>query len=131
MQHEPEHTHTVRRITLPSGRTIEVVRFKDTPGSETRELHICPGCRSTLVQPLHWAEAVDGLWELTLACPNCGRLESGTFNRVQVEMLEDRLDEGLSEMIGDLQRLTQANMATEVERFAAALAANLILPEDF
>ena len=34
-------------------------------------------------------------------------------------------------MLCDLQRLTQANMAEEIERFVAALNADQILPEDF
>jgi hypothetical protein len=34
-------------------------------------------------------------------------------------------------MLGDLTRLTQANMVEEVERFAAALRTDLLLPEDF
>ena len=131
MSHEHHNNPAVRRVTLPSGRTIEVIRFHDTPGVETRELHICPACESELVQPVNWSEAEDGRWDLTLECPNCAWGESGTFDRIQVEMLEDRLDDGLSDMIADLQRLTQANMAAEVDRFAAALQANLILPEDF
>jgi len=131
MNHEPENTHAVRRIVLPSGRTVEVIRFNDAPGVETRELHVCPTCESDLVQPISWNEAPDGRWDLTLECPNCGWFESGTFERGQVENLEDRLDDGLSEMIADLQRLTQANMTAEIERFSAALQANLILPEDF
>jgi hypothetical protein len=53
------------------------------------------------------------------------------FNQSEVEELEDRLEEGLSEMLADLHRLAQANMTEEVERFIAALDANGILPEDF
>ena len=34
-------------------------------------------------------------------------------------------------MIADLQRLTQANMTADIDRFAAALDTDLILPEDF
>jgi hypothetical protein len=34
-------------------------------------------------------------------------------------------------MIADLQRLTQANMAADVDRFVLALDAGFILPEDF
>jgi hypothetical protein len=34
-------------------------------------------------------------------------------------------------MLRDLQRLTQANMADQIERFAQALHADHILPEDF
>ena len=131
MNHDRQHNHAVRRILLPSGRTIDVIRFNETNDVETRELHVCPSCKSDLVQPLSWSEAGSGQWDLTLECPNCGWSETGTYDRSQVEALEDRLDEGLTEMIADLQRLTLANMAAEVDRFAAALDANLILPEDF
>ena len=121
--------HTVRKIVLPSGRSIEVVRFGDRP--EDRPLHMCPSCESPLVQPIAWSESAQGRWELELECPNCLWTESGLFDRTQVEQLEDQLDEGLAEMLGDLQRLTQANMAEEIERFSRALAADVILPEDF
>ncbi len=130
MSDNHSENHVVRRIVLPSGRSIEVVRF-DEAGSDRRDLHVCPSCESALVQPLSWTETPDGRWDLQLECPNCGHSESGTFTPLQIELLEDRLDEGLSEMIADLQRLTQANMTADVERFAAALNTNLILPEDF
>jgi hypothetical protein len=55
----------------------------------------------------------------------------GTFSRDQIELFEERLDDGLADMLDDLQRLTQANMSDELERFAYALQADLILPEDF
>ncbi len=45
--------------------------------------------------------------------------------------LEEKLDDGLAEMLGDLQRLSQANMAGEIDRFVAALERDLVLPEDF
>ncbi|MDE3131244.1 MAG: hypothetical protein KGL16_08810 [Acidobacteriota bacterium] len=122
--------HAVRRIVLPSGRSIEVVSLSEAETAQ-RELHFCRGCESELVQPTSWSETLDGRWELLLECPNCGRSESGTFTRLQVERLEDHLDEGLTEMIADLQRLTQANMVADVDRFVAALDAGLILPEDF
>ncbi len=34
-------------------------------------------------------------------------------------------------MLSDLRRLTQSNMAEEIERFTAALQDDLVLPEDF
>jgi hypothetical protein len=131
MSQDHQNTPAIRRITLPSGRTIEVVRFQETPGVETRELHVCPACESELVQPLNWQETGNGSWELTLECPNCAWSQTGIYTRDEVEQLEDRLDDGLGEMIADLQRLTHANMVAEISRFAAALSANLILPEDF
>ncbi|HWF55100.1 MAG TPA: hypothetical protein VG223_10755 [Solirubrobacteraceae bacterium] len=122
--------HTVRRIVLPSGRSIEVVRFHDAP-SAPRPLHICPSCASPLVQPLAWQECQDEQWELELECPNCLWHDTGRHSRGQVEQLEDRLDEGLATLLADLQRLTQTNMSDEVEVFSRALAADVILPEDF
>jgi hypothetical protein len=53
------------------------------------------------------------------------------FARAQGARLEENLDEGLADMLRDLQRLTQANMADEIDRFTAALHADYILPEDF
>lgn len=129
MSHRPDR-QSIRRIVLPSGRAIEVVRFYcDDPAPNG--LHVCPECACELVQPVDWAEAPHGLWELLLQCPNCFWMDEGVFEQDQVDALEERLDEGLTEMLSDLRRLTQANMSEEIERFAAALAADLILPEDF
>jgi hypothetical protein len=131
MSHEHEHKPAVRRIVLPSGRTIEVIRFQDKPETGNRELHVCPTCDSELVQPVAWSEAGEDRWDLTLECPNCSWTETGTYDRYEVEILEDQLDQGLGEMITDLQRLTHANIIAEIDRFTSALAADLILPEDF
>jgi hypothetical protein len=130
MSQNPHEKHAVRRIVLPSGRTIEVIRFNEVD-TDRRNLQSCPNCESDLVQPLSWNETPEGQWDLMLECPNCGWAETGTFSRLQVERLEDHLDEGLTEMIADLQRLTQANMAADIDRFVSALDAGLILPEDF
>ena len=122
--------HSIRRILLPSGRTIEVVHF-DLDETSSGGLHICPRCDSHLVQPVDWHEAPQGFWELVLHCPNCDWRDEGVFDQDQVDALEEKLDEGLSEMLCDLRRLTQSNMAEEIERFTAALRADLVLPEDF
>jgi hypothetical protein len=129
MKPNPDH-HSIRRIVLPSGRSIEVVRvFLDEVN--TRGLHICPECASGLVQPIDWTEAPQGFWELTLYCPNCDWSDEGVFDQDQVDALEETLDEGLTEMLSDLRCLTQSNMNEEIARFAAALHADLVLPEDF
>jgi hypothetical protein len=130
MNPQPER-HSVRRIVLPSGRAIEVVRFHEIETEPARGLHICPGCESDLVQPVEWLDAGEDRWELTLECPNCGWSTNGVYDRDEIDALEEKLDDGLVQMLNDLQRLTQANMADEVERFTAALHADVILPEDF
>lgn len=129
---EQRNHHTVHRIVLPSGRRIEVVRFSE-PGSDAgcRPLHVCGSCHAPLVQPLTWSETEDEQWELVLLCPNCEWTTSGIYSQAEVEELEDRLEEGLSEMLADLQRLAQANMSEEIDRFVTALGADMILPEDF
>jgi hypothetical protein len=111
----------VRRIVLPSGRSIEVVRFDDSTVPTVRQLHICPDCACEPEQQ----------WQMTLECPNCSWLQTGVYNQLEIELLEEHLDSGVEEMINDLRRLTRANMVSEVERFVAALAHDLILPEDF
>lgn len=118
-----------RRIVLPSGREVEVARHLHYPAE--RALHVCPDCGSELVQPSDWSCGFGGRLALTLTCPNCDWQESGMYERHQVEALEDQLDDGLVAMIDDLHRLTQANMAADVDRFIDALRRDLILPEDF
>jgi hypothetical protein len=129
MNHDPKHS--VRRIVLPSGRSIDVVRFTDADAPAHGGLHVCPDCASDLVQPVTWSEASGDSWELVLSCPNCRCCQEGVYTQAQVEDLEERLDDGLADMLDDLQRLAQANMADEMDRFIAALHRDHILPEDF
>jgi hypothetical protein len=129
MNQDPKHS--VRRIVLPSGKSIEVVRFNDDAAPATGGLHVCPACQSELVQPVAWSEASGDSWELLLSCPNCRWCEEGVYSQHEVEELEERLDAGVADMLDDLQRLAQANMADQVDRFIAALDGDHILPEDF
>src|ERR1700751_2057847 len=121
---------SVRRIVLPSGRSIEVVRFNDQ-NSATRGLHVCPDCASELVQPIDWSGAPEDSWHLALNSPHCDWYTEGLYSQDQVRELAARLDEALADMLRDLQRLTQANMADQIDRFVTALYADQILPEDF
>ena len=125
----PKAEH-VRRIELPDGRTIEVIRFDDIEGY-ARRLHVCANCGSELVQPMRWQEDEGARWRITLVCPNCDWCEMGVYERIEVEMLEESLDRGVASMIEDLERLQRSNMADDIERFVAALQADQVLPEDF
>lgn len=130
----------VRKVLLPSGKTIEVVYFEGvppeshstaTPEQETTGLHLCPACESATVYPLTWEESGDEHWEMTLRCPNCEWQSTGIFEQQLVERLEEILDDGTDALVRDLRRLTQANMEEEVERLVHALENDLILPMDF
>jgi hypothetical protein len=130
MSNRPD-SQSVRRIVLPSGRKIELVRPLTEPSSPAEGLHVCPECRSELVQPVQWRASSRGTWELTLECPNCRWHAEGVFEPDQVEAFEEYLDKGLATLLADLRRLSRANMSEEIERFVTAMQADWILPEDF
>jgi hypothetical protein len=139
MDRNEEQTHFVKRVVLPSGKTIEVVYFRgadqvttEQPAAEPRQdLHVCPDCDSRLVYPVEWEEAGPENWNVLLHCPNCEITRDGVFNQVTVEAFDEELDRGAESLAGDYKRLVRANMADEIERFVGALHADAILPEDF
>ena len=135
---QPDNTPYVRRVVLPSGKTIEVVYFGDETAAAARrapepveDLHLCGTCDSELVYPVDWEEAGDSHWEVTLRCPNCEWTGTGVFEQDVVERFDEELDRGTEALVRDLKRLMQANMEAEIERFVTALQNGHIVPEDF
>ncbi len=138
MSSDADNGQYIRRVVLPSGRAIDVVYFEpladDRVGPASgpvRELHECPSCECDLVYPVEWEEVSPTHWKVLLRCPNCEWNEVGTFDQPTVDRFDKRLDTGTETLIGDLRRLQQANMEEEIVRFARALDAGAILPEDF
>ena len=151
--------HQLKRIVLPSGKTIEVVYFNhtapiptpatdrsepiETPESakapaprpaeqaEDRDLHVCPSCSSELVYPVQWEEADDSHWHITLRCPNCEWGEDTVFAQDTCDRFDDELERGTDALTRDYKRLMTANLAEEIDRFAHALEVDGILPMDF
>ncbi len=129
---EEHESHRVRRVQLPSGKTIEVVIFSGaSPLEQDERLHVCPGCSSELVYPLAWEEAGGSSWRVSLRCPECEGIREEVFAQEAVDAFDEELDAGTDALAADLRRLTRANMADEHARFTAALAVDAILPEDF
>ena len=136
---QPDNTPYVRRVVLPSGKTIEVVYFGDEtdvaaarPAPEPAEdLHVCETCDSELVYPVDWEEAGETHWEVTLRCPNCEWTGVGVFEQDVVERFDEELDRGTEALVRDLKRVMQANMEDEIERFVSALHDGHIVPDDF
>ena len=143
--------HQLKRIVLPSGKTIEVVYFESLSaemaateaaaiampqpvepevGSD-RDLHVCPDCCSELVYPVAWEEADETHWSITLRCPNCEWGDDGVFAQDQCDRFDDELERGTDALTRDYKRLMTANMAEEIDRFARALEVGAIVPEDF
>src|SRR3954454_16104078 len=140
----------LKRIVLPSGKTIEVVYFEalsaeaaqlepgvtSVPQAETqetveRDLHLCPECRSDLVYPVAWEEADETHWSITLRCPNCEWAEDGVYAQDSCDRFDDELERGTDALTRDYKRLMAANLAEEIDRFTEALDADAILPMDF
>jgi len=94
-------------------------------------LHVCFHCAGELVYPLDWSEEGLRHWRILLRCPECGSRREGVFEQAAVERLDDELDRASSALLGDLRRMTHANMTEEVAFFIRALAADLIVPSDF
>ena len=138
--HTGPSDHHVKRVLLPSGKTIEVVYFKDPleeatsfrPATEPhQELQVCLTCSSELVYPVTWEEAESDSWQVELRCPDCESRREGVFAQKTVEDLDEALDRGTDALTADYRRLCRANMLEEIERFTAALDSDAILPEDF
>jgi hypothetical protein len=152
MEGHDEQTHYVKRVLLPSGKTIEVVYFRETipvddvapealdtapataddpPAEPHQELHVCLECESDLVYPVQWEESGVENWSVLLHCPNCDVNREGIFSQDTVELFDEELDRGADTLARDYKRLMRSNMAEEIERFVGALTAGAILPEDF
>ena len=143
-EHDPNY---VKKVVLPSGKTIEVVYFKDAdepraelpeaqtpevaPAEVHQDLHVCIECASELVYPVQWDEAGPENWNVLLHCPNCDVYREGVFTQANVVEFDEELDRGGDALARDYKRLMRANMAEEIDRFVGALEAEAILPEDF
>jgi hypothetical protein len=143
MDAQGDNGHFTKRVTLPSGKTIEVVYFADEgflpepetpvhpPAQRQQDLHVCYECDSELVYPVQWEEAGSENWSVLLHCPNCDVFREGVFTQDNVELFDEELDRGADTLARDYKRLMRANMADEIDRFVGALNAGAILPEDF
>jgi hypothetical protein len=137
--------HHVRRVVLPSGKTIEVVYFDDVAAEMSErsqaeqahtddaiaDLHRCGTCDCDLVYPTDWTEMGSRHWQVELRCPNCEWTGTGVFEQELLDRFDKELDRGIESLVQDLQRLARANGEHEIERFREALARGLIVPEDF
>jgi hypothetical protein len=94
-------------------------------------LHLCPACGSQLVQAEWWEEAGAGSWLVGLRCPECEHRREGIFPQATVDAFDERLTDGSDELEESYDRLVRENLAAELDRFAGALRADAILPEDF
>jgi hypothetical protein len=137
--HDDTNQPYIKRVTLPSGKSIDVLYFSDPPSpaatapaeADAKSLHMCEECGSNLVYPTDWQEAGADHWEVELRCPNCEWRGVGVFAQDVVEAFDDELDRGIDVLLSDYRALVNSNMEDEIDRFAKALDAGAILPADF
>ena len=116
----------IPRMGIPR-RTTEV-----TDSARSAEgMHVCPSCSSKLVQPVEWFEQGGSQWHVELRCPECDWWGRNSFSQSEVDRFDEELDNGAQELVEDLRALTRSNMEQEIDSFSEALAADLVLPEDF
>ena len=111
--------------------SIFETRLATTTRRRDDDLHACPACNSALVYPTDWAPASDRRWQVALRCPECEWNGGGTYSQEVVDRLDEVLERGTESVLEDLNILVRANMEDQIDRFASALSADHILPEDF
>jgi hypothetical protein len=92
--------------------------------------HVCASCGRSFVYP-EFGVPEGGRWLVLLHCQSCDWSVETVFDDATLEEFERELDEERAGIELDLERLTRHNMREYYERFAAALANDAILPEDF
>jgi hypothetical protein len=97
----------------------------------SHSLHICPSCSSELVQPVEWAPAGHDTWSVLLRCPDCEVFQAGAYTQPELDAYDLELDRGEALLRVAYLQLSTENMATEFDKFAHAIDAGAILPEDF
>jgi hypothetical protein len=97
-----------------------------------RDLHVCAACRRPFVVPVTIVDAyADGRFLVELGCNNCGDTRLATYDDATLEQLDLELDRATLAMQEALDAMTLAEELERIDRFAAALHDDLILPEDF
>ena len=135
----------VRQVTLPSGRTIEIV-YLDEPAAPAvpqapshdavhaeaaLDLTVCGACGCEFVQPVDWEEAGPHHWKLELRCPNCEARGTVVVEDAVVDHYDLVLERGSAELARELHEVVASSIEDEVRRLHDALEQDLILPEDF
>lgn len=101
--------------------------LQDPPG-----LHVCPECELPFVLPGKVHEVIGaGRVRLDLACANCDWSTSAIHDDRTLADLDAALDRAYADLLWTLEVVWTANEEAAIERFAAALNAGAILPEDF
>jgi hypothetical protein len=96
-----------------------------------RPLVDCPRCGSGLVQVEGWKEIVPDRLMLRLRCPECEARMVGSFDHERIAAYDEELVRVREQMVSEFGAIVRRNMEELADRFAVALALDLIGPDDF
>jgi hypothetical protein len=97
-----------------------------------RDLRLCPTCRRLFVAPRGvLASHDDGNHVVELACANCGWSAVQLHAGARLGVLERALDRDSAQIEAAAEALAMTVELDRIDRFAEALHADHILPEDF
>ncbi len=95
-------------------------------------LHVCPECAGAFVVPGEICEVVAEHWcRIELSCEACGWHETALHSDEELDELDRELDRAHCDLMWALEVLWIANEEERIGRFARALDAGHLLPEDF
>jgi hypothetical protein len=96
------------------------------------DLHLCVACARPFVVPSEILEVLHGpCYRVELRCNDCGWTSTDVFDEPTMERLDRELDRTQAQIVTALAVLEETRLLEEADAFAAALHADLILPEDF
>jgi hypothetical protein len=97
-----------------------------------RDLRLCPTCRRPFVTPREiLASHDDGNHVVELACANCDWWAIQLHGGVRLSALDEALDRDSAQIEAAAEALAMSVELERIDRFAEALHAGFILPEDF
>ena len=97
-----------------------------------RDLRLCPTCQRPFVAPREvLASHDDGNHVVELSCANCGWWAIQLHGGVRLSALDEALDRDSAQIEAAAEALAMTVELECIDRFAQALNAGYILPEDF
>lgn len=104
----------------------------DLPVPEAEGLHVCRRCERPFVCPHGGAQpTASGRVLVRLRCANCAWQAPHLLSTMELADLECQVDLAAADLAWALELLWLANEEEAISRFATALAADALLPEDF
>ena len=121
----------MRSTDALSARLHEALQSPRALGTDAEGPHVCPTCHAPFVVPVDAVEIDAWHFSVSLHCPNCDWVGTEVYDDEALERFDIGLDAGTRALVRTLEELAYENANADFEAFAAALAADAILPEDF